>query len=143
MKKIYHELTCEQWYKLESYLEVRKIQSQISLLQGFHRSTISREITWNVAKRGIGAKVYSADKAQTKTDKRHHLKQKQTKFSLPLKERMLDWMNIKRYSPELVAKQWEIDGMRGLVMNVFMILFGLASIVKSELIKDSKKLTSS
>jgi hypothetical protein len=58
----------------------------------------------NAAKRGIGAKVHSADKAQTKTDKRHHLKQKQTRFSLPVKEPMLDWMNIKRYSPGLVAK---------------------------------------
>ena len=113
MKKIYHQLTREQRYKLESYLEAGKNQSQISLLLGFHRSTISREIARNVAKRGIGAKVYSADKAQTKTDKRHHLKQKQTKFSLPLKEQMLDWMNIKRYSPELVAKQWEIDGIEG------------------------------
>ena len=75
---------------MESDLEAGKNQSQSSLLQSFHRSTISREIARNVAERGIGAKVYSADKAQTKTDKRHHLKQKQTKFSLPLKERMLD-----------------------------------------------------
>ena len=104
MKKIHHQLTRELRYKLESYLKARKNQSQISLLLGFHRSTISREIARNVAKRGIGAKVYSAVKAQTKSDKRNHLKQKQTKFSLPLKEQMLYWMNIKRYSPELVTK---------------------------------------
>lgn len=113
MKKIYHQLTREQRYKLESYLEAGKNQSQISLLLGFHRSTISREIARNVAKRGVGAKVYSADNAQKKTDIRHHLKQKQTRFSLPLKEQMLEWMNVKKYSPELVSKQWKIDGIEG------------------------------
>lgn len=113
MKKIYHQLTREQRYKLESYLEAGKNQSQISLLLGFHRSTISREIARNVAKRGVGAKIYNADNAQKKTDIRHHLKQKQTKFSLPLKEQMLEWMNVKKYSPELVSKQWKIDGIEG------------------------------
>ena len=113
MEKIYHQLTREQRYKLESYLEAGKNQSQISLLLGFHRSTISREIARNVAKRGVGAKIYNADNAQKKTDIRHHLKQKQTKFSLPLKEQMLEWMNVKKYSPELVSKQWKIDGIEG------------------------------
>ena len=113
MKKIYHQLTREQRYKLESYLEAGKNQSQISLLLGFHRSTISREIARNVAKRGVGAKIYNADNAQKKTDIRHHLKQKQTRFSLPLKEQMLEWMNVKKYSPELVSKQWKIDGIEG------------------------------
>jgi IS30 family transposase len=113
MKKIYHQLTREQRYKLESYLEAGKNQSQISLLLGFHRSTISREIARNVAKRGVGTKVYNADNAQKKTDIRDHLKQKQTKFSLPLKEQMLEWMNVKKYSPELVSKQWKIDGIEG------------------------------
>ncbi len=100
MKKIYHQLTREQRYKLESYLEAGKNQSQILLLLGFHRSTISREIARNVAKRGVGAKVYNADNAQKNTDIRHHLKQKHTKFCLPLKEQMLEWMNVKKYSPD-------------------------------------------
>ena len=40
MKKIYHQLTPEQRYKLESYLEAGKTQTEISVLLGFHKSTI-------------------------------------------------------------------------------------------------------
>ena len=50
MKKVYHQLTQDQRYKLESYLEVGKSQSEISVLLGFHKSTISREIARNVQK---------------------------------------------------------------------------------------------
>ena len=113
MKKVYHQLTQDQRYKLESYLEVGKSQSEISVLLGFHKSTISREIARNVPKRGIGAKVYNAHNAQTKTDIRHQQKAKRTVFSLSLKQQMLDWMLRKRYSPELVAAQWIKDGIEG------------------------------
>jgi IS30 family transposase len=53
VKKIYNQLTREQRYKLESYLEAGKNQSQISLLLGFHRSTSSRKIARYVAKKKI------------------------------------------------------------------------------------------
>ena len=113
MKKIYHQLTPEQRYKLESYLEAGKTQTDISVLLGFHKSTISREIARNVPKKGIGANVYNAHKAQTKTNIRHQLKIKHTTFSLPLKHQMVDWMCVKRYSPELVAAQWVKEGIQG------------------------------
>jgi hypothetical protein len=43
------------------------------------------------------------------------------------------------------GKQWEIGGIEGVSHECIydFILFGLVSIVKSELIKDSKKFTSS
>jgi IS30 family transposase len=75
MKKIYHPLTQDQRYKLESYLEVGKSQCEISVLLGFHKSTTSLEIARNDPKRGIGAKVYNANNAQTKTDIRHQTKE--------------------------------------------------------------------
>ncbi len=73
MKKVYRQLTREQSYKLESYLDAVNSQHQISLLLSFYRSTIRRELARIVAKIVVGAKVYYKDKAQTKEDKRDHL----------------------------------------------------------------------
>lgn len=102
-----------QRYKIEAYLESGKSQSEISILLGVHKSTVSRELSRNVPKRGFGAKVYRADKAQLKTEKRHIQKPKYSTFSLPLKLQMKDWMDTKRYSPELISAQWKKDNIEG------------------------------
>ncbi len=52
---------------------------------GVNKSTISRELNRNIPKRGIGAKRYSAGKAQNKTDTRHKRKYKKVFFSAELK----------------------------------------------------------
>jgi len=113
MKERYYQLTQEQRYKLEAYLEAGKNQTQIAVLLGFNKSTISRELCRNVPKRGTGAKIYNAIKAQIKTDNRHQVKYKHTTFSLDLKNQMKHWMATKRYSPELVSAQWKKDGIEG------------------------------
>ena len=113
MTKKYNQLTLSQRYKIEVYLESDKSQSEISILLGVHKSTISRELSRNVPKRGFGAKVYQADKAQLKTENRHTQKPKNSIFSLPLKLQMKAWMDIKKYSPELVSAQWQKDKIKG------------------------------
>lgn len=113
MSERYHQLTQEQRYKLEAYLELGKNQTQIAGLLGVHKSTISRELSRNVPKRGTGAKIYNAVNAQVKTEVRHHDKPKHTTFSIFLKNQMKDWMVKKRYSPELVSAQWKKDGIKG------------------------------
>lgn len=113
MKERYYQLTQEQRYKLEAYLEAGKNQTQIAVLLGFNKSTIIRELCRNVPKRGTGAKIYNAIKAQIKTDNRHQVKYKHTTFSLDLKKQMKHWMATKRYSPELVSAQWKKDGIEG------------------------------
>ncbi len=72
MKKIYLQLTHVQKYNLESSFEAEKINLRFHN-SWVHRSIICREIARNIAKRGIGAKVYSAEKAQTKTVIRYYL----------------------------------------------------------------------
>jgi len=96
-----------------SVFRIRKNQTQIAGLLGVHKSTISRELSRNVPKRGIGAKIYIAVNAQVKTEVRHHDKPKHTTFSISLKNQMKDWMVKKRYSPALVSAQWKKDGIKG------------------------------
>lgn len=112
MSERYYQLTQEQRYKLEAYLESGKNQTQIAGLLGVHKSTISRELCRNIPKRGTGAKIYNAGNAQVKTDNRHHVKFKHTTFSVDLKTQMKDWMDTRRYSPELVSAQWKKDGIK-------------------------------
>lgn len=102
-----------QRYKIEAYLESGKSQSETAISVGVHKSTISRELARNVPKRGFGAKVYRADRAQSKTEKRHAHKPKHSTFSLPLKLQMKDWMDTRRFSPELVSAQWRKDEIKG------------------------------
>lgn len=109
MTKKYNQLTLPQRYKIDAHLESGKSQSEISILLGVHKSTVSRELSRNVPKRGFGPKVYRADKAQLKPEKRHTQKRKYSTFSLPLKLQMKDWMDTKRYSIELISAQWKKD----------------------------------
>jgi IS30 family transposase len=109
----YYQLTQEQKLKLEAYLESGKNQTQIAGLLGVHKSTISRELCRNVPKRGTGSKIYNASNAQVKTDNRHQFKHKHTTFSVDLNNQMKDWMETKRYSPELVSAQWKKDRIGG------------------------------
>ena len=113
MTKKYNQLSPGQRYSIASLLEAGISKSEIAIIVGVHKSTISRETIRNVPKRGIGAKVYDAEKAQQKTDLRHSTKHKHTTFSLELKLQMKSWMDKRKFSPELVHAQWAKDGIKG------------------------------
>jgi IS30 family transposase len=106
MTKVYKQLTLEQRYKIEALIGAGKNQTEIANALGLNKSTISRELSRNIPKRGVGAKIYVAKKAQIKTNNRHSQKHKFTTFSLKLKEQMMAWMSQKRFSPECVSAQW-------------------------------------
>ena len=106
MKERYYQLTQAQRYMIETLIKSGKNQTQVANLLNVHRSTISRELRRNTPQRGVGAKVYVAVSAQFKTWQRHHIKAKQVKFTLPLKNQMKKWMARKKYSPELIAAKW-------------------------------------
>lgn len=113
MTKKYKQFDLAQRYKIEAYLSSGYSQSEIAIFLGVHKSTISRELTRNVPKRGKGAKIYGGTKADNKTISRHKFKPKYTSFSYPLKKQMREWMSQKKYSPELVHAQWKKDGIKG------------------------------
>jgi IS30 family transposase len=113
MTKKYNQLTLEQRYKIEALIGAEMTQTAIAKIVGVHKCTISRELKRNIPKRGQGAKIYVACKADAKTRYRHKSKKKQMFLTPELKSQMKEWMTIKRYSPELVSAQWsknQIDG---------------------------------
>jgi IS30 family transposase len=109
----YNQLNPEQRYKLEALLSSGINKSQCAIQLGVHKSTIGREIERNVSKRGPGAKVYAASKAQNKTDSRHILKNKATVFDNTHKKQIMQLMTKRRFSPELISAQWKKDGVPG------------------------------
>jgi IS30 family transposase len=113
MTKKYKQLTPEQRYKIEALLSTNLNQTDIAEIIGVDKSTISRELSRNVPKRGTGANVYNAENAQKKTRHRHQTKNKPIRFTQDLKKQLKEWMDRKRFSPELVAAQWSKDGVKG------------------------------
>jgi transposase, IS30 family len=73
---------------------------------GVHKSIISREMKRNVPKRGIGAKIYLAEKANNNSANRHSSKPKVVKFTHELKLKSKAMLEIK-WSPELIAAHWK------------------------------------
>jgi transposase, IS30 family len=82
----YNQLTPEQRYKIQSLLLMEKSKSQIAILIGVHKCTISRELNRNIAKRSFGSKIYNAEGAQLKTSIRHKVKNKRFIFSDALQQ---------------------------------------------------------
>jgi transposase, IS30 family len=113
MTKKYNQLTLDQRYVIEILSGVQVSLTQIAEYLGVHKSTISRELSRNVTKRGIGANIYSAEIAQNKASSRHQLKPKNTVFTAELKQEMLHGITEERLSPELVAAQWVKDSKCG------------------------------
>jgi transposase, IS30 family len=110
MTKKYYQLTPEQRYQIQSLIKVGLSQTLIAEQIGCHKSTISRELARNVPQRGQGAKVYNADKAQSKTILRHKIKNKYTVFSTSMKMDIKKKMSEEKYSPELMVAYWKKEG---------------------------------
>ncbi|QJP33935.1 IS30 family transposase [Nonlabens sp. Ci31] len=104
MKK-YNQLSPAQRYQIESLLKVGLSQTDIAFQIGVDKSTISRELNRNVAKRGYSAGYYIAERAQLKTDQRHTTKSKRVLLSEALKKRIECLMKYEKWSPELISKR--------------------------------------
>ena len=113
MTKNYSQLTLGQRYQMESLISGGHTQSFIAKIIGVNKSTISRELKRNVPKRGTGAKVYSAAKAQIKTMIRHKEKPKIVLFSAELKADVVNKMTLEKLSPELISIQWKKENKKG------------------------------
>ena len=113
MTKKYNQLLLEQRYKIEALINAGHSQTFVANILGVHKSTISRELKRNTPQRGIGAKRYNADCASSKAVQRHIDKPKNIRFGSELKAQAKEWMQTKRYSPELVCAQWKKDGIDG------------------------------
>lgn len=110
MTKKYFQLTLEQRYQIEALKTAELTQTEIARIIGVDKSTVCREYKRNIPLRGVGAKIYVAEKAQKKTDTRHREKYKLSYFSLEMKVEAREMITIKKYSPEFVSAQWHKNG---------------------------------
>lgn len=103
MTKKYLQLSPRQRYQIEVLLKDGKTKSSIGKLVGVDRSTIYRELGRNVPKRGTGAKLYAAVKAQKKAELRHQIKPKRQRFSMEMKQQARKWLTVEKLSPEFIT----------------------------------------
>jgi IS30 family transposase len=99
----FKQLSLPQRYQIEVLLKSGQSQSAIARLLKVHRSTISRELSRNIACRGRTSGVYLATNAQRKTSLRHHQKPKQIKLSFALKQQIAAYLQYDKWSPELIS----------------------------------------
>jgi len=101
----YNQLTQKQRYEIECLKSLGFNQTEIAEKIGCHKSTISREFSRNIGKRGTGAGVYKADGAHSKAVKREKEKKKHKRLT----EKMLRFVRKKlkedRWSPEFISKK--------------------------------------
>lgn len=99
-------LTLEQRYKIELYSSQGLSQTQIAKQIGKHKSTVSRELKRNSDLRNGH---YKSVLAQNKTDKRHHEKLKNIRFTGDIKEYVISCL-IQDYSPEQIVGRAILEG---------------------------------
>ena len=103
MSKKYTHLSLVQRYQIEAFLKAGMKQKMIAHEIGVDPSTISRELSRNIAQRGRTAGSYLATNAQRKTDNRHNNKPKVIKFSADMKKQAAKWMSEDKWSPEIIS----------------------------------------
>lgn len=82
MSKNYTQLSLVQRYQIEAFVKAGMKQKMIAREIGVDPSTVNRELSRNIAKRGRTAGSYVAASAQRKTDQRHIGKHKMIKFTI-------------------------------------------------------------
>jgi IS30 family transposase len=131
----YKQLDLQGRFQIKALLLAGTSQSKIAQIIGVHKSTISRELCRNIAKRGRGAKIYRPDLAQKKTKQRHHNKPKHIRFTTILKDQATYWLKEERLSPELSSARWRLRGVPGVSHETIFSGYGRQ---RSTMIRPSK-----
>ena len=100
--------------EIKALLDAGQSQIKIAQIIGVHKSTISRELSRNVATRGRYANEYRPEAAQQKTSKRHRDKRKYMRFTEELKQQATEWLRREKLSPERIRGRWSVQGMNGI-----------------------------
>lgn len=109
----YKQLSLENRHQIKALIDAGHSRTKIAQTIGVHKSTISRELSRNVAKSGPTAKTYLPDLAQKKTNQRHRDKPKHRRFSELLKIQAADWLEEEKLSPELISARWKKRDIQG------------------------------
>jgi IS30 family transposase len=100
----YRRVTYEDRLAIKSFLDMGLNQSQIAFNLGFHKSTISREISRNTGGRG-----YRCKQAQRLTEERQLFRQKPVKMNTPMIKRVESLLH-QLWSPEQIAERMHYEG---------------------------------
>ena len=106
----FKQLNLSQRYQIEALLKAGHTESAIADLLNVHKSTISRELSRNIALRGRTARRYVAENAQRKTRLRHQEKFKHIKLTVDLKLQISNYMVYDKWSPELISETLKAQG---------------------------------
>ena len=106
----FKQLSLEQRYQIEALLKAEKNQSEIALLLGVHKSTISRELKRNTPRKGFMTNRYGGRNAQRRTRLRHEHKTKHLCFTPKMQRLIVKWMKQERLSPELIHARAYSEG---------------------------------
>ena len=110
MSKNYTQLSLIQRYQIKAFFKVGIKQKVIALENGVHPSTISRELSRNIAQCGKTAGKYLAANAQRKTDNRNFAKPKVIKFSDNMKKQAVKWLSEDTWSHEIISVEGKKTG---------------------------------
>jgi transposase, IS30 family len=110
MSKKYTQLSLVQRYQIEAFIKAGMKQKMIAHELGVNPSTVSRELRRNIAQRGRTSGHYLAANAQRRTDERHYFKPKLVKFTPEMKDQAVEWLSIKKWSPELISVEGNKTG---------------------------------
>jgi transposase, IS30 family len=108
--QIFNHLRLEQRYQIEALLETGITQTQIAVIIGVHKSTVSRELRRNKAAKGPYSKTYASHIAQRRYSDRQLAKRKNTRFTSQMKQEARHWLQEDRLSPELISASWKRNG---------------------------------
>ena len=97
-------LTQEQRYHISGLLKAGNLQKDIATSVGVHKSTISRELRRNCAKRG-----YFPRQADELATKRRHEAQKHVKFTLELQAKVTEQLLLD-HSPDQISGALKLEG---------------------------------
>lgn len=110
MSKNYTHLSLVQRYQLEAFIKAGLSQKKIAAQLGVHPSTISRELSRNIARGGKTRGKYVASNAQRKTNLRHQHKAKHIIFTTEMKQWAQEKLQTEKWSPELISVQGKASG---------------------------------
>jgi len=104
MKK-YNQLSLEQRYQIKALLFGGNTYTYIAQILGVNKSTICREVHRNSIQTGPRRNIYDPDFAWQKTQFRHRFKAKNIVFTGEMKNTIIQWLKVKRLSPELIRAE--------------------------------------
>jgi IS30 family transposase len=105
-----NHLRIEQRYQIEALLETGITQTQIAVIIGVHKSTVSGELRRNKVSKGPYSKTYASHIAHRWYSDRQLAKPKHTRFTPEMKQQAREWLQDDLLNLGLISATWKKNG---------------------------------